>query len=209
MKNIVSKIPQITLSFYTIFCISLLVWVVVYSGSGDGDTLEHVHSSWLVYLGKVPYKDFFQHHNPLLWYLGAPLVGHFKYSITAVDAVNYLTVFITALTMLFIFLINKKYLSNSVGGLIAAAFFAFPHDSLYNKDFKPDNFMVFAIVVGLFYLLNYIKKRDLLSLCISFLSFFISFMFTQKAVLILLGIGGIILYLIYDKKVYIKDCLSI
>lgn len=23
----------------------------------------------------IPYKDFFQHHNPLLWYLFAPFVG--------------------------------------------------------------------------------------------------------------------------------------
>ena len=75
MSNTLKKIVYSTLGIYITFCILLLVWVVVYSGSGDGDTLEHVHSSWLIYSKKVPYKDFFQHHNPLLWYLAAPVVG--------------------------------------------------------------------------------------------------------------------------------------
>lgn len=41
------------------------------------DTAEHIHSSWLVSIGKVPYRDFFQHHNPLLWYLFAPVTQLF------------------------------------------------------------------------------------------------------------------------------------
>ena len=86
------KTAALIIGIYLFFCAGLLYWVVIYSGSGDGDTLEHVHSSWLVWSGKIPYKDFFQHHNPLLWYVGAPLVGFYEYSLRAVDAVNMLTV---------------------------------------------------------------------------------------------------------------------
>ena len=68
------KISTVIIGLYLIFCATLLYWVVIFSGSGDGDTLEHVHTSWLVWHGKIPYKDFFQHHNPLLWYIGAPFV---------------------------------------------------------------------------------------------------------------------------------------
>ena len=84
------KTAALIIGIYLLFCAGLLYWVVIYSGSGDGDTLEHVHSSWLVWSGKIPYKDFFQHHNPLLWYVGAPLVGFYEYSLRAVDAVNVL-----------------------------------------------------------------------------------------------------------------------
>ena len=41
----------------------------------NGDNVEHLHSSWLIWQGYQPYKDFFQHHNPLLWYLSAPFVA--------------------------------------------------------------------------------------------------------------------------------------
>jgi hypothetical protein len=39
------------------------------------DEFEHVHVSWLVSEGLLPYRDFFEHHTPWLWYLLAPLVA--------------------------------------------------------------------------------------------------------------------------------------
>jgi hypothetical protein len=208
MNNTIGKVLYTLFGLYAFFAIGLLVWVVVYSGSGDGDTLEHVHASWLVYSGKIPYKDFFQHHNPLLWYIGAPFVGMFEYSLRAVDAVNLLTVLCTALSMLYIYKIHKNFLSTGLGGLIAIAFFAFPHESLYNKDFKPDNYMVLCIVAGIYYLLWYLKNKKISDLSLSFILLFASFMFTQKSVLELLGIGCIILYFIYKKDISFKDCVQ-
>lgn len=207
MSDILKKIVYSTLGIYIVFCISLFIWVIIYSGSGDGDTLEHVHSSWLVFRGKVPYKDFFQHHNPLLWYLGAPFVGLFEYSLRAVDAANMLAVTSTIITMFYIYRIHKNILNSVLGGLIAIAFFALPQNSLYNKDFKPDNFMVMSLVSGIYYLLCYIKNKGLFNLSLSFLLFFISFMFTQKAVLEIFCLGLIVLYFIKEKKVSLNDCL--
>lgn len=208
MNSTAQKIIYTILGLYIAFSIGLLYWVIIYSGSGDGDTLEHVHSSWLVYSGKMPYKDFFQHHNPLLWYIGAPVVGAFEYSLRAVDAANVLAATSTVLSMLYIYKIHKNFLGSALGGLVAVAFFAFPHNSLYNKDFKPDNFMVLCLVSGIYYLLCYIKQKGLLNLSLSFLLLFASFMFTQKSVLELLCLGGFILYLITQKKVNIKDCVQ-
>ena len=39
----------------------------------DLDEFEHLHASWLVSIGKIPYVDFFEHHNPLMWYITSPL----------------------------------------------------------------------------------------------------------------------------------------
>lgn len=39
------------------------------------DEIEAVHSAWLVREGGVPYRDFFQHHHPGLYWLLAPLVA--------------------------------------------------------------------------------------------------------------------------------------
>jgi hypothetical protein len=41
----------------------------------DADELEHVHATWLVLQGQVPFRDFFEHHHPLLWFTLAPVLG--------------------------------------------------------------------------------------------------------------------------------------
>lgn len=207
MAERLNKLITAILVSYLIFSIGLLYWVVIYSGSGDGDTLEHVHSAWLVYSGQIPYKDFFQHHNPLLWYVGAPLVGMYEYSLRAVDAVNMLTVSVTALTLLYIYRMHKNFLTDKFGGLVAAAFCIFPHESLYDKDFKPDNYMGACLILGIYYLFCYLKNKRLIALSGSFLLFFAAFMFTQKAILILAVLGGIVLYLLWQRKMQLSDVL--
>ncbi len=67
--------------FFVLF-MAFFVFVAFYSAltSFKGffvDTIEHIHSSWLVSEGKLPYKDFFQHHNLLLWFLFAPVTKIF------------------------------------------------------------------------------------------------------------------------------------
>jgi hypothetical protein len=39
------------------------------------DELEHMHVSWCIAKGMVPYRDFFEHHTPWLWYMLAPLLA--------------------------------------------------------------------------------------------------------------------------------------
>ena len=38
------------------------------------DEAEHIHFSYMVSLGLVPFQDFWQHHLPLTWYLTQPLI---------------------------------------------------------------------------------------------------------------------------------------
>jgi hypothetical protein len=37
----------------------------------DTDEFEHLQFSWMLSQGKIPYKDFFEHHTPLYNYLGS------------------------------------------------------------------------------------------------------------------------------------------
>ncbi len=39
----------------------------------DPDELEHLHASYMVWTGAVPYRDFFEHHTPALYYAAQPL----------------------------------------------------------------------------------------------------------------------------------------
>ena len=44
----------------------VLLYAFFFSGFQIVDEFEHLHASWLVSTGKVPYKDFFEHHTRLL-----------------------------------------------------------------------------------------------------------------------------------------------
>ena len=64
--------------FAVLSFISIEVFRYFYlSGGIVFDTVEHIYASWLVSEGKQPYKDFFEHHNPLLWYLFSPVAAFF------------------------------------------------------------------------------------------------------------------------------------
>ena len=38
------------------------------------DEWEHMQASWMIGQGMVPFRDFFEHHHPLMWYLTAPFL---------------------------------------------------------------------------------------------------------------------------------------
>jgi hypothetical protein len=44
------------------------------SAGYDADELQHFHFAWNIGQGMLPYRDFFEHHPPLLHYVLAPMV---------------------------------------------------------------------------------------------------------------------------------------
>src|SRR5687768_10218506 len=41
----------------------------------NADEFQHLHASWMVHLGYLPYRDFWENHAPLLYFLTAPLLA--------------------------------------------------------------------------------------------------------------------------------------
>jgi hypothetical protein len=62
----------------------------------DGDEIEHVHSTWHVLNGRLPYVDFFEHHHSLLWYCLAPVLAVTGQSASAVIAFRLIYFLLTA-----------------------------------------------------------------------------------------------------------------
>jgi hypothetical protein len=48
------------------------LWLLYYR-TFNVDEFEHVHAAWCTAKGLVPYRDFFEHHTPLLYLAAAPL----------------------------------------------------------------------------------------------------------------------------------------
>lgn len=207
-KFLYDKLPVVLLLAHLLFGLVFCLYVAWKTNTLGGDTLEHIHSSWLVYAGFIPYKDFFQHHNPLLWYVFSPLVGlHAKglddnIITSMVMSASILSAF---LTYLYIYLITSRFLTSKFGGLVAAAVSFTPYVVLSVIHFRPDSFMMLAFFAGLYYYFCYLEKPKLSHLSMSFILFWCSFMFLQKIIFTLLLLGIITLYLLYQRKIKLSD----
>jgi hypothetical protein len=61
--------------FVILVVLALLTLSLSVNRAFSEDEIEHIHASWYVQNGQVPYRDFFEHHHPLLWFLLAPLIA--------------------------------------------------------------------------------------------------------------------------------------
>ena len=135
LKAIYKTMPIFLLAAHLCFGLIFCLYVACYTTTLGGDTLEHIHASWLVYANFIPYKDFFEHHNPLLWYMFAPFVGLHAKGLD--DNIITSTVISSAIiasfiNYLYLYLITSRFLSTKFGGLIAAAI-CFIHYSLSSR----------------------------------------------------------------------------
>jgi hypothetical protein len=61
--------------FVLLAILALLILSLSVNRIFSEDEVEHMHASWYVHNGQVPYRDFFEHHHPLFWFLLAPLIA--------------------------------------------------------------------------------------------------------------------------------------
>ena len=172
----------------------------------NGDNVEHLHTSWLIWQGYIPYKDFFQHHNPLTWYLSAPFVADLIDNHNIFAVFNVVGVIVLCLIAYYLGKIAELSGSGKIASLFVAAATVSSYSLLWSTDYRPDTFMYLLFFMGLYYLFVYIKENALRALVISFFCFFLSFMFTQKVLLNMVIPGGAAAYWLCCGKIKLKDC---
>lgn len=208
-ETFLTNLPKACFTLQILVGIYVAFWIIYNHPPKTGDDVEHIHSAWLVYQGKIPYIDFFQHHNPLLWYLFAPLTGKFAYDIAIFDIVRLISTFVLLVTLFISAQIIKRFVSQSWYALLLVIASVFPSYVIFSgQDFRPDNYMVCSFMVGLYYFLSYLDSGRGRNLVVSFVAMFISFLFMQKSVFFLAVFGGIVIYLLYTKKIKLSDFLK-
>lgn len=200
------NLPKIYFVLQILFGIAACFWILINHQPKTGDDVEHLHSAWLVFQGEIPYRDFFQHHNPLLWYLFAPLVGFFAYDLAIYDIVRIISTFAMFLTLWITAQITSKFISHAkYAGLLTIASVFPSYIVLSGQDFRPDNYMVLCFMAGLYFFFDYLKEKRLNKLVYSFVFMWLTFMFMQKSIFFLGLFGLIVLYLLYKKEVKLSD----
>ncbi len=182
-----------------------LLWVFVFHYFCM-DHAEHLHAAWLVWQGQIPYRDFFEHHNPLLWYLLAPLTAAFYqnalvlYTGRIVAFAGYVFMFSGVYRLCRDFMALPK----TVFWLALVLFFV-PYDNYYLLfELQPDALMWGCFFYGLYFYFRFIRdaqvgrSEDIRN---AYVLFVLSFLFLQKILLLLAFLGFYMLYLMKKKQV--------
>ncbi len=178
------------LSKFAVVSFGLLCAVLVYlvlclalNKEFDHDEFEHVHSAWYVVQGDFPYRDFFQNHNPLLWYLIAPVLrlsGDQTGVLLILRGVMYGVTLLIALT--------ASLIAVMVSGRRLAGWFCFPFlltSVLFmakSVEIRPDGPMVLMGMGAVYFFVRFLDSASRRDLVVSGLLASASFLFLQKAV---------------------------
>ena len=205
-KFLCSSLPKAAFLIQIIAGMFAAFWLLFNHQPMTGDDVEHLHSAWLVSQGKVPYIDFFQHHNPLLWYIFAPLARFFAYDLILFDVVRVVSTLVMFITLLLTAQIIRRFICISTyAGLLGIAAVFPSYIIMSGQDFRPDNYMVLFFMLGLYEFFAYLEQKRARQLVGSFASFFVAFLFMQKVIFLLLFVGLVVLWLLLKKQIVLKD----
>ena len=198
------------LALFVAFIEIIILFILAFNWTNSHfDDLEHIHASFLVGQGKIPYRDFFEHHHPLLWFLFAPITKIFYNNAYIYYAAHIFSAISSIIAWFFVYKIVTEFLSNIktwILSVIFVVFFAF-YGREHCVEFRPDICMYATFWIGLYYYLLHLKTDKILYLSISFSFFMISILFLQKIVILLFFLGLYTLYLLLKKQISIKNLL--
>ena len=123
------------------------VWLV-FNRLYDPDELEHLHAGFCVWRGMVPYRDFFEQHGPVLWYLSLPLFAIWGESLDVLFAGRFVIWLISFATYALVWRLGNR-LYGRWGGAVASLLLALlPAFQEKNMEWRPDNVAVPLVLLA-------------------------------------------------------------
>ncbi|MBL7196677.1 MAG: glycosyltransferase family 39 protein [Candidatus Omnitrophica bacterium] len=170
------------------------------------DEFEHIHSGWYVRHNYIPYTNFFQNHNPLLWYLMVPFYACFGETLTTVIALRLfmfiLTVGISFITYLIAKTITKSQEVSLLTVLILLSTVMFIRKSI---EIRPDVPYVLLGLISIYYIIRFFQTSNNKHIAFSGFCASLSFLFLQKIVFLLIAYAVIFLFRLLKRKVTVKS----
>lgn len=172
------------------------------------DEIEHIQSAYLIAQGEIPYRDFFQLHHPLLWYLTAPVFfisGNNLYVIYIFRLINILFlagIFQLVYSVSIQLAQSKKTALYSISMLLAISIF-----TRNGIEFRPDVLMTFFVFASFYFFLLFLRSQKTKHLVFSGLLLTCSFFALQKASFYILPFFMMLILLVSRKKIKWRDVL--
>lgn len=194
---------------FFVFNVIALFYTMFVNTTAMADDLEHIHAAWLVWNGEVPYRDFFEHHHSLLWYVFAPLIGLFGRNIMIFYLLRFLMVLCSLLTLYIVFKLVKNYLADKTAAWVTVNIFCFSTVALNTMvQFKPDILMHLFYLAGTYYLLAFMTEKKTIHLSLAAVFYTVSFLFLQTAIFLFIPIFGVFVYLFCKKEISVRSILK-
>lgn len=149
------------------------------------DEVEHIHASWYVQQGQVPYRDFFEHHHPLLWFLLVPLISLLGEGLAVLAAARLLALLMAAGIGWLTWRISRLAGGSAeTAGLAVVILFANILFLPCVMEIRPDVPMVLLALAAVERLLVFVKEGKTGHLLAAAFLAAISFLFLQKVILL-------------------------
>lgn len=159
----------------------------------DADEMEHLRGAFCVFNGWLPYKDFFEHHTPLIYYLLAPLY-HLGIDTRIAFISRILILAFAVMIFYLVFQLSRQWF-NSLTAWISLAWlsyvFMFFAKSL---EIRPDIPALAFFLWGIYLLVNSRSRSRTTRAIVPGIFFALSFLFTQKMFFL---VGGAFLAIIF------------
>lgn len=171
------------------------------------DELEHLRNSYLISIGYIPYRDFFEHHHPLLWFIFSPLFMLLPQNITLFFYIARSVALICSAISLYIwYLLIKRFLKSvEIFGYFLAFLFIFYPTWYCFSVFKPDVFARMFYMFGLYLYFCYLENFRVKELFFCSIYFTVSFLFLQTIVFSIIPLLFPLVYLFYKNKKFWYD----
>lgn len=190
------------ISIISIFLLSLLL---PFLKKINHDEFEHIHSAWYIANGYLPFKDFFQNHNPLFWFMLVPAINIAGETIHAVIIIRYFNYIFTIGSIFISYLIAvKSTQSKEVGLLTVFLLFSFQLFYRVGIEIRPDVPQVFFGMLSIYFLICFIQSNKNKYIIFCGLCLSISFLFLQKAVFLIFILSLIVLLSLIKKNISFK-----
>jgi len=170
----------------------------------DPDEFQHLHGARQIHYGQLPYRDYFDHHTPLIHFILSALYPLFGEEIGILFAARGLMMVFTA-GILFLTYLLARILYNDDIGLIATLFLSYILMFLEKTiEIRPDVPAVVLWLASLIFMVKGIRKNSVsfspLWFIFSGLSIGASIMFTQKSLFAFNGLILAILWVFLDPR---------
>lgn len=189
---------------------TLLLLLVAFNSYRTGfnvDEFEAIHTSWKVLNTGSIYVDFFQHHHPLLYFLSAPVIAIVGENIATLFVLRGMALFMLLGIVFVTYIISRRLFDRKTALLsivLLASMRIFIHRAM---EVRPDTPQVLFGLISILFLFSFYENRSRRDLIISGVALAISFIFLQKAVLLIFLLGVVMLVDIFRRDLTLKDLL--
>ncbi len=159
----------------------------------EADELEHLRGAFCVFSGWLPYKDFFEHHTPLIYYLLSPLF-YFGETPGVIFISRGLMLLLAGLIFFLVYRLAARCFS-PVSAWISLIWLSYIF-MFFEKtiETRPDIPALVFLLLGLRALVDYPESRRGIRALSAGACFSLAFLSTQKIVFPVLGVFAVFIF---------------